>query len=97
MAFTHMFPGVVRTPMAIPKHWALKPLTPLIYGLAYPFSISMSESAEYHLHALLEGENGSFRRGPKGEALENKGKGYFSTEEAKKKLWEHTLLVTTVV
>jgi len=97
MAFTHMFPGVVRTPMAIPQHWAFKPLVPLIYGLAYPFSLSMNESAEYHLHALLSGEKGAFRRGPKGELLENKGKGYFSTEESKKKLWEHTLEATTIV
>ena len=97
MAFTHMFPGVVRTPMALPNHWALKPLYPILLGLIYPFSFSMSESGEYHLHALLEGENGSFRRGPKGQALENTGKGYFSTEEARKKLWDHTLEATTVV
>ena len=97
MAFTHMHPGLVRAPIAIPQHWAFKPLYPVIYVLTYPFSISISESAEYHLHALLVGENGSFRRGPKGDLLENKGKGYFSSEEAKKKLWEHTVEVTTVV
>ena len=97
MAFTHMFPGAVRTPIAIPQHWAFKPLFPVIYALAYPFSFSMSESAEYHLHALLTGENGSFRRGSKGDLLENKGNGYFSSEEAKKKLWEHTVEVTTVI
>jgi hypothetical protein len=57
----------------------------------------MSESAEYHLHALLEGESGSFRRGSKGEILEEGQGYYFSTEEAKKKLWEHTVEVTTVV
>ena len=97
MAFTHMFPGVVRTPMVLPNHWALKPLYPVPLGLVYPFSFLMSESGEYHLHALLEGENGSFRRGPKGQALQNMGKGYFSTEEARKKPWDHTLEATTVV
>jgi hypothetical protein len=83
--------------MVLPNHWALKPLYPVLFGLIYPFSFSMSESGEYHLHALLEGENGSFRRGPKGQALQNTGKGYFSTEEARKKLWDHTLEATTVV
>ena len=93
MAFTHTTPRLVRTPMIIPTHWVLKPL---MSGLVYPFSLSMDESAEYHLHALLVGENGSFRRGPTSEILD-KGKGYFSTEEAKKRLWEHTLEVTTIV
>jgi len=97
MAFTHMHPGIVRTPAILPKHWIFKPLKPFLYGLIYPFSISMSESAEYHLHALLEGENGgAFRRGSKAELLENSGSGYFSTEEAKEKLWDHTVEVTTV-
>jgi hypothetical protein len=57
----------------------------------------MSESAEYHLHALLQGPNGSCRRGPKADILDKEKGFYFSTEEAKKKLWEHTLEVTTAV
>ena len=92
MAFTHTFPALVRTPMVLPNNWVLYTL---LYGLTYFISLSMSESAEYHLHALLEGENGSFRRGPKGEPLD-KATGYFSTKEARKKLWDHTLEVTTV-
>ena len=55
----------------------------------------MSDSGEYHLHALLEGENGSFRRGPTGE-LVDKTVNYYSTEEVKKKLWEFTAEVTKV-
>jgi hypothetical protein len=45
------------------------------------------------LYALLAGENGSFRRGPRGEALKD-GEGYFGTEEARKRLWEYTVKVT---
>lgn len=95
MAFTHIFPGIVRTPLIQAKHWALRPFNPLIYALAYPFTVSADECAEYMLHALLEGEKGSHRRGAKGELLEE-GPGYFSTEEARQKLWDHTVEVTTV-
>jgi len=95
MAFTHIFPGLVRTTMMKPTHWALKPLYPLLYGLSYPFTVSPNDCAEYMLHALLEGENGSFRRGAKGEIL-GTASGYFSTEEARQKLWDHTVEATTV-
>jgi hypothetical protein len=39
--------------------------------------------------ALFDGEKGMFRRGSKGEDI---GKTrYFGSEEARKKLWEHTV------
>ncbi|KZP26909.1 NAD(P)-binding protein [Athelia psychrophila] len=97
MAFTHMFPGLVRTGLTKPAHWALAPVWPVMQALMYPFSISAADSAEYVLHALLEGEKGFFRRGPQGQLLKNEGKGYFATEEAKTKLWDHTVEATTVV
>jgi hypothetical protein len=97
MAFTHMSPGIVRTSIVYSGSWVLKVLFPLLYCLMYFSSYSVSESAEYHLHALLEGENGSFRRGPTGKIVEKTEKNYFSTEEAKKKLWEFTAEVTKVV
>jgi hypothetical protein len=95
MAFTHIYPGIVRTPIfhPSPSSYFLRLLYPLWYILSYFFSFSPTESGEYHLHALLAGENGSFRRGPKGDVLKE-GEGYFGTEEAKKKLWEHTVEVT---
>ena len=96
MAFSHMYPGVVRTSILYPDSWLYKPLFPLWYCLTYFYSYSMSDSAEYHLHALLEGENGSFRRGATGELLEKTEKNYFLTEEVKKKLWEFTVEVTNV-
>jgi NAD(P)-dependent dehydrogenase (short-subunit alcohol dehydrogenase family) len=95
MAFTHIFPGFVRTPILKLKHWALRPLNPLIYALLYPFSVSVDECAEYMLHALLEGEKGPYRRDANGELL-GKESGYFSTEEARQKLWDHTVEATTV-
>lgn len=95
MAFTHIYPGGVRTGILKPKHWALKPLYLLLYGLLYPFTVSPDDCAKHMLRAFLEGENGSFRRGAKGEIL-GKGTGYFSTEEAKQKLWDHTVEATTV-
>jgi hypothetical protein len=63
-------------------------------GLMYPFFISPGDCAEYMLRALLDGNNGVFRKGSNGENL---GKTrYFSTDEGRKKLWEHTVSETTV-
>jgi hypothetical protein len=97
MTFTHIFPGIVRTPLFYPSatSYLLRLLYPLWYILSYFFSFSPRESGEYHLYALMAGEKGSFRRGPKGEMLK-KGKGYYGTEEGRKKLWEHTVEVTKV-
>jgi hypothetical protein len=96
MAFMHMYPGIVRTPLFYPASWLLKPLYPLWYYLSYFFAYSPSDSAEYILHALLKGERGSFRQGPTGDVAEKAKKTYFSTEEVKKKLWEHTAEITSV-
>ena len=95
MAFTHIWPGGVRTPMSLPPSIWYKPLYPLIYLV----TVSMEESAEYMLHALFSGENGVFRRGPKGNLLKNDGwfSGYWSTQEAKEKLWAHTEEATRVL
>lgn len=90
MAFTHAFPGVVRTSLSHPTSPWLKPFGPLMNALITPFSYSMAESGEYMLSALLSGEKGAFRRGAQGELLENSGSGYFSSEEARKRLWEHS-------
>ncbi|KIM76659.1 hypothetical protein PILCRDRAFT_77545 [Piloderma croceum F 1598] len=95
MSFTHIYPGIVRTPIfhPSPSSYFLRLLYPLWYILSYFFSFSPKDSGEYHLYALLAGEKGSFRRGPKGEVLKE-GEGYFGTEDARKRLWEHTIKVT---
>ncbi|KAF7974035.1 hypothetical protein HWV62_13563 [Athelia sp. TMB] len=95
MAFTHVFPGLVRTDLTRPAHWALAPLWLLMQAAMYPLSIAPEESAEYVLHALLAGERGAFRRGDRAQLLENAGKSYHVTEEAKAKLWAHTVAATT--
>jgi hypothetical protein len=64
--------------------------------MTYFFSISASQSGEYQLHSLLAGEKGPYGRGPKGHVVERTKKNYFSTEEAQKKLWEHTVEATKV-
>jgi hypothetical protein len=45
-------------------------------------------------HAVLNNTKGVFRTGSKGENLGTQR--YFGNEEAKKKLWEHTVEATTV-
>ena len=94
MSFTHTFPGLVRTPILKTRDRFLQFIHPLTSALLYPFSYSASDSGEYMLHALLAGDKGSFRRGARGEMLGTGG--YYVTEEAKKRLWEHTVEVTHV-
>jgi len=92
MTFTHAHPAAVRTPLATPSSPILRPVRMLMYGIMYPFSLSPDECAEFMLHALFDGENGMFRRGSKGEDI---GKArYFGSEEAREKLWAHTVEVT---
>ena len=92
MAFTHAAPGAVRTSLAMPSQPIWRPFGMLMYGLMYPFSVSPDECAEFMLYALFDGENGVYRRGSKGEDI---GKTrYFGSEEARKKLWDHTVEAT---
>ncbi|KAJ7804288.1 hypothetical protein B0H14DRAFT_2884906 [Mycena olivaceomarginata] len=89
--FTHAFPGLVRTPMMRPKHWALKPLAPLISVAAYPFTVTPETCAEYQLSALFDNtKTGFVRRGAHGDDI-----GYTPADPgAVSRLWEHTLEAT---
>ncbi|KAJ7505940.1 hypothetical protein B0H11DRAFT_1795630 [Mycena galericulata] len=90
--FTHAFPGLVRTPMMIPKHWLLKPFSPLISIAAYPFTVDPEVCAEYQLSALFDSKPGFTRRGAKGDDI-----GYESANpESVGRLWEHTVEATSV-
>jgi hypothetical protein len=60
----------------------------------YPFSVSQEVCAEYMWFGLFGGQRGMYRRGSKGEDLGKKR--YFGSEEARKKLWEHTVETTKV-
>ncbi|KAJ7480670.1 hypothetical protein FB451DRAFT_1130595 [Mycena latifolia] len=90
--FAHAFPGLVRTPMMLPKHWALKPLSPLISMAAYPFTVAPEVCAEYQLSALFDTKPGFTRRGAHGDDI-----GYNpASQEAVGRLWEHTVEATCV-
>ncbi|KAJ7776882.1 hypothetical protein DFH07DRAFT_32103 [Mycena maculata] len=79
------FPGLVRTPMMIPKHWALKPFLPLISTAA--FTVEPEVCAEYQLSALFDSTPGFTRRGAKGDNI-----GYEAANpENVRQLWDHTV------
>jgi len=61
MAFTHIYPALIRTPMSLFKHWSLRPLNPLLRVALRPFSHSQDECAELMLYALLDGTKGAPR------------------------------------
>ncbi|KAF8194450.1 hypothetical protein K438DRAFT_1828009 [Mycena galopus ATCC 62051] len=88
--FTHAFPGLVRTPMMLPKHWAFRPLSPFISMAAYPFTVTPEICAEYQLSALFDAKPGFVRRGAKGDDI-----GYAHADTAAvSRLWDHTVEAT---
>lgn len=91
MSFTHTYPGFVRTSIFVNSSWILKLLSPVILAATYFFSYSAADSGEYMLYSLLnkENEKGAWRRGPTGDVL-GEGKGYWSNDDARKRVWEHT-------
>ena len=66
----------------------------VIMGLGYAFSASYQESGEYMLHGLLSATKGAFRIGEKGEDLGLKK--FLGSEDARKRLWDHTAIVAEV-
>ncbi len=57
-------------------------------GLAYPFTISPKDCAEYMWHGTLQKAAGAFRVSNRGEDMGKKR--YFGDEEQRQKLWDHT-------
>ncbi|KAJ7644821.1 NAD-P-binding protein [Roridomyces roridus] len=49
--FTHAFPGLVRTPMMLPRHWLLKPFAPLVTMASYPFTVSPEVRVRLNSHS----------------------------------------------
>ncbi|KAF7303344.1 hypothetical protein MIND_00562100 [Mycena indigotica] len=94
--FTHAFPGLVRTPMMLPKSWPLKPFGPLISMASMPFTVAPETCAEYHLSALFSPTDTTanfVRRGAKGDDI-----GYWpADEEHVEMLWEHTVRETGAI
>jgi len=94
LAFVHAYPGVVRTGiMSSSDSLTLRALSILV-PLLYPFSTSHAEAGEYMLHGLLNSTKGAFQFGSRGENLGMKQ--ILGTEEARKRLWEHTMTATQV-
>jgi len=95
LTFVHSYPGAVRTGlMSSSNSLLLRAASPVLIGLAYPFMTSYQEAGEYMLYGLLHNKQGFFRVGSRGEDLGMKN--YFGSEEARKKLWEHSIKATEV-
>ncbi|KAG6836391.1 hypothetical protein H0H93_008536 [Arthromyces matolae] len=91
LTFVHSCPGYVRTPaMKSSDSFLLNLASPLYLSLSRPFSKSIRDAGEFQLYGLLSKQEGFFRVGDRGEDLGMKK--YFGSAEARKTLWEHTVL-----
>jgi hypothetical protein len=96
VTFIHGYPGFVRTSLFTKKsNSALLNLAqPLMNTLFRPISTAPEETGEYMWHAIFNSTKGVFRTGSRGENLGKQR--YFGSEEAKRKLWKHTVEATTI-
>ncbi|KXN81959.1 hypothetical protein AN958_03367 [Leucoagaricus sp. SymC.cos] len=95
LTFTHAYPGAVRTSIFQKSDSKLVNLAnPFVNTIFRPFTISPEECAEYMWHAVFGNTKGAFRTGSEGENLGKQR--YFGSEEAKRKLWEHTVEATAI-
>ncbi|EPQ50865.1 NAD P-binding protein [Gloeophyllum trabeum ATCC 11539] len=97
IGFTHQNPGGVNT--NILRHSDI-PGKSILQALFYPLSAALTRSPEeaghFLLYALLQGaqKGGVYRRNP--DSVDIGKDKYFGSEEARKKLWEHTVEATKV-
>ncbi|KAF9461000.1 hypothetical protein BDZ94DRAFT_1168553 [Collybia nuda] len=95
LTFVHAYPGLVRTSIfSSADSMLIKASAYIVPILGYPFSTSQEETGEYMLYGILNATKGVFRIGSRGEDIGKKR--YFGSEEARKKLWEHTIVETQV-
>ncbi|XP_006461475.1 hypothetical protein AGABI2DRAFT_222260 [Agaricus bisporus var. bisporus H97] len=96
VTFIHGYPGFVRTSLFTKKSNStlLNLAQPFMNTLLRPILTSPEDASEYMWHAIFNSTGGVFRTGSRGEDLGKKR--YFGSEEAKKKLWEHTVEATTI-
>ncbi|KAJ2922943.1 hypothetical protein H1R20_g14109, partial [Candolleomyces eurysporus] len=93
--FAHSYPGGVLTNLISSARSAwMRAVAPIANTLARPFLVTRHDCAEYMWHGLLTSTDGAIRFDNHGENLE--GKRYYGSEEAKTKLWEHTVDATNV-
>ncbi|KAG6862700.1 hypothetical protein C0993_003940, partial [Termitomyces sp. T159_Od127] len=93
LTFVHSYPGFVRSSLVSSSDSRIMQLaSPIVMSLFRPFSTNIQDCGEYMLHGLLNSKAGFYRVGSQGEDLGMKR--YFGSEEARKKLWEHTVKAT---
>ncbi|TFK39196.1 hypothetical protein BDQ12DRAFT_73008 [Crucibulum laeve] len=70
IAFTHIYPGYVKTPWIYKiDDWVFRAMYPIMFPLYLVFTTPVKDCAEYMLFALFDGEKGMFRRGPTGDNI----------------------------
>ncbi|KAG6908199.1 hypothetical protein DXG01_005788 [Tephrocybe rancida] len=95
IAFAHAYPGIVRTPLYSSADTPiLRGVLAVTMALAYPFSTSFQETGDYMLHGILSKQPGFYRVGSRAEDLELKK--YFGSDEARKRLWDHSVNTTKI-
>ncbi|KAH9933470.1 uncharacterized protein B0H18DRAFT_983871 [Fomitopsis serialis] len=81
VTFTHIFPGLVSTPLL--PGWA-RPLADVL-------CTSIDDCGEYMLYAVLDGGGGVRRKGPRGDDIGMVG--YYGGVEVRERVWAHTMEV----
>lgn len=96
ITFIHSYPGVVKTPILYIRSNSIffRALSFLIGILASLFAVSPEECAEYMWCAVFVSDQGFHRTTGKGDDLGKKG--YFGSDEARTKLWDHTVAAVKV-
>ncbi|KAE9394640.1 hypothetical protein BT96DRAFT_827369 [Gymnopus androsaceus JB14] len=95
LALAHSYPGWVRTPLGLDSPtFIVRVIATLTNSRFSPFSylpLSIEECGEYSLNGILHTAStpGAWRIGKYGEDIGKKG--YFGNDEARDKLWDHTL------
>lgn len=94
IGFTHIFPGIVNTPIYTSSKWHFKIILFLMRPFLWLMSTKMDDCANYMIYALLDGEKGMHRRNE--TATDIGMKGFPTQKDAQKVLWEHTQKVIHV-
>ncbi|KAK2462591.1 hypothetical protein APHAL10511_005324 [Amanita phalloides] len=89
IAFTHIYPGVVRTNAF---HWSLRLLMVALTPLTWLLIQTPENCAEYMFYGLLEGRKGPNFRNEKADDIGFVN--YHGSEASQLKLWEHTMKAT---
>ncbi|KAJ7513064.1 NAD(P)-binding protein [Mycena galericulata] len=92
IAFTHVYPGFVDTPLFNFTHWAARLAAPLIKAGVFLMAKSAKAAGEYTLYGLLQGENApnAHHRGEHGDELQKAPTYGRGSSEASRALWAHT-------